>query len=156
MIVPMQYNKFGYQYLSKIAGYRNSFHPGVDLNFTIKSGNDDLGMRVNAAATGMVVFARNEGWGWGNLLVIYHPQLNCWTRYAHLKVINVKVGDTVVCGDQVGECGKSGTVSPHLHFEVIIKELLKWTNYPYYWGVAKTRLFFADPLAFINANASIS
>jgi len=105
MIYPMTYNRYGYGWLSPIRwkdGKPNSFHPGVDLNYTIKSGFDDLGKPVIACANGEVVYARNTGWGWGNLVVIWHPQLNVWSRYAHFKTVNVKVGDKIAMGDLVG------------------------------------------------------
>ena len=41
------------------------------------------------------------------------------TRYAHLNRIDVKVGDTLSAGQQLGQLGSTGrTTGAHLHFEV--------------------------------------
>lgn len=69
------------------------------------------------------------GWGWGNYIEIWHPQLNIITRYAHLKSPSpgLKVGDRVNQGEQIGIEDTTGTTygycpgpgGEHLHFEVL-------------------------------------
>lgn len=77
------------------------------------------GTRVNAAATGKVVFAGQLS-GFGNLVVIAHRD-GMETAYAHLSQINVEVGDRIGAGYKIGEVGATGLVTgPHLHFEVRI------------------------------------
>lgn len=43
------------------------------------------------------------------------------TYYAHMRSIDVKVGDKVYKGQKIAEIGMTGvTTGPHLHFEVRI------------------------------------
>ena len=49
---------------------------------------------------------------------IIHPS-GYETIYAHLSKINVKKGQTVRAGHELGQAGDSGiTTGPHLHYEV--------------------------------------
>lgn len=99
-------------------GYaRNRLHAGIDLG---GYGKDD----VFAASSGTVDFTCEIGGagGYGRMIDIKHP--NGWmTRYAHLKQVLVKKGDTVQGGQKIGIRGGSGARSDndypyHLHFEV--------------------------------------
>jgi murein DD-endopeptidase MepM/ murein hydrolase activator NlpD len=59
--------------------------------------------------------------GYGNVVVIFHAEDNLYTLYAHLTkgTINVRVGDKVIRGQQVGLGGRSGnSTGVHLHFEI--------------------------------------
>jgi murein DD-endopeptidase MepM/ murein hydrolase activator NlpD len=72
---------------------------------------------VRAAQGGRITVAGRSD-GYGNLVVIEHAG-GLTTRYAHLSVIRVAVGDAVTTGQVVGEVGITGaTAHPHLHFEV--------------------------------------
>jgi murein DD-endopeptidase MepM/ murein hydrolase activator NlpD len=87
-----------------------TMHAGLDLRAK-------TGTPVGAAAAGTVVRAEAAG-GYGNLVVIRHPD-GLETRYAHLSAIEVKKGDEVAVGQQVGQVGSTGqSTGPHLHFEV--------------------------------------
>lgn len=142
--------KTGYQWLQPLID-EPGFHPGEDLN-SGKDGFADLGLPVKPMAKGKVIY-KVYTTGWGNLLVIEHehPTLGkFWTRYAHFQKIYVKVNDTVDIDDTIGLLGKSGTRSPHLHWEVIIKELPYWTSYVYGWSEEKVKEYFASPYEFIK------
>lgn len=85
-------------------------HPGFDLAAP-------TGTQVNAAAGGTVVHAGPAG-TYGNLVTVRHDN-GFETRYAHLSEVDVKVGDTVQAGQDVGKVGTTGySTGPHLHFEV--------------------------------------
>jgi murein DD-endopeptidase MepM/ murein hydrolase activator NlpD len=89
----------------------NMFHPGVD--FPAPSGTP-----VHAAGRGQVVFAGWDSGGYGNLVVIEHPQ-GVRSMYAHLSRIGVSIGQGVVAGSYVGAVGATGLATgPHLHFEL--------------------------------------
>jgi flagellar protein FlgJ len=86
------------------------FHGGIDLAA-------GYGTQVPAAAAGTVVTAEDRG-GYGLTVVIRH-QDGFESRYAHLSSLEVKAGDRVAQGQQVGRVGSTGrSTGPHLHFEV--------------------------------------
>jgi murein DD-endopeptidase MepM/ murein hydrolase activator NlpD len=76
------------------------------------------GTPVIAADSGVVAYAGNELKGFGNLLLIRHP--NGWmSAYAHNETLLVKRGDTVKRGQVIAKSGATGNVtSPQLHFEL--------------------------------------
>ncbi len=85
-------------------------HKGVDYGAP-------TGTPVRAVGDGQVEFA---GWqnGYGNKVEIRHSNQRS-TVYAHLSRIDVRVGQRVDQGDQVGAVGMTGwATGPHLHFEV--------------------------------------
>ena len=100
---------------------------------------DDYGDTVVAAAAGKVTRVDNEGSvSYGRWIEIDHG--NGWrTRYAHLSVQSVKVGQSVSQGQKIGELGNTGgSTGPHLHFEeryngVAVKILFNG-SYALYWG----------------------
>jgi len=64
-----------------------------------------------------VVRAGSEG-AYGNAIHIKHPDGKT-TLYAHLSGINVKAGQKVKVGQQIGKSGNTGrSFGAHLHFEV--------------------------------------
>lgn len=98
-------------YISSKQGYRwGRLHKGIDIarpsNYTIK-----------AADNGVVVSAGRAG-GYGNKIVINHNN-GIRTVYAHLSSINVRPGQTVSKGANIGIMGSTGnSTGTHLHFEV--------------------------------------
>lgn len=81
----------------------------------------DRGTLIYAADGGVVTFAGESG-TYGLLVKITHEN-GVETRYAHLDRIDVKVGDRVYKGQQIGTMGITGRVTgPHLHFEVRIND----------------------------------
>lgn len=76
------------------------------------------GTAVKAAEAGVVAYAGNELKGYGNLVLIRHPN-GFVSAYAHNGELNVKRGDTVRRGQVIAKSGQSGNVSsPQLHFEL--------------------------------------
>ncbi|MDE6523485.1 MAG: peptidoglycan DD-metalloendopeptidase family protein [Muribaculaceae bacterium] len=94
-------------------GYRKRFgrmHKGVDIG--IKS-NDT----ICAAFEGKVRLTAYEGGGYGNYIIVRHPN-GLETVYGHLNKHLVKPGDVVRAGDPIGLGGSTGrSTGPHLHFE---------------------------------------
>jgi len=149
----------GLKYLDYYPAHK-VFHPGADLN--AGTGNQDLGNTVVAPIDGEVEYVsplgRSNG-GFGNFIILYHPQYGIWTRYAHLRNFNVKVGERVNENEKIAEVGSSGTTYAHLHFEVFNDkcfELQKahWRKFAYYPS-NKSRQWvqehYLDPLAFIDS-----
>jgi Peptidase family M23 len=106
----------------------------VDFNRT----NDD-GDPVAASAAGRVSRVDNEGdVSYGRWIEIDHG--GGWTtRYAHLSVQRVAVGDAVSPGQLIGNVGSTGgSTGPHLHFEerqdgTAVRVVLAGTQ-ALYWG----------------------
>lgn len=76
------------------------------------------GAAVQAADGGVVAYAGNELRGYGNLILVKHP--NGWiSAYAHCDLILVKRGEKVARGQVIARVGSTGNVSePQLHFEL--------------------------------------
>jgi murein DD-endopeptidase MepM/ murein hydrolase activator NlpD len=76
------------------------------------------GTPVKAAEEGVVAYAGNELKGYGNLVLIRHPN-GFVTAYAHASELLVKRGDSIKRGQVIARAGQTGTVtSPQLHFEI--------------------------------------
>ncbi|MDE7414268.1 MAG: peptidoglycan DD-metalloendopeptidase family protein [Muribaculaceae bacterium] len=94
-------------------GYRAKFgrmHKGVDL--ALKS-NDT----VYAAFDGKVRLTNYEAKGYGNYVILRHPN-GLETVYGHLNKHLVKPNQTVKAGQPIGLGGNTGrSTGPHLHFE---------------------------------------
>ena len=94
-----------------IQGFGNSGNDGI--NIAVPEGT-----QVKAAENGVVAYAGSELKGYGNLVLIRHPN-GFVTAYANNGSINVKRGDTVKRGQTIALSGQSGNVSsPQLHFEL--------------------------------------
>lgn len=90
-----------------------SRHEGIDFVA-------DPGTRVSASAGGVVIAAEYHP-EYGNLVEIEHGK-ELSSRYAHLARIDVKPGQIVRPGEQIGVSGNTGrSTGPHLHFEVRFK-----------------------------------
>jgi murein DD-endopeptidase MepM/ murein hydrolase activator NlpD len=83
------------------------------INLAVPMGTD-----IHAVEAGSVHYAADGLKGYGNLILIRHP--NGWSSaYAHADQILVKVGDQVKRGQVIGKVGKSGPVAqPQLRFEL--------------------------------------
>jgi murein DD-endopeptidase MepM/ murein hydrolase activator NlpD len=76
------------------------------------------GSAVRAAENGTVIYVGSGVEGYGNLILIRHPN-GYVSAYAHLKATSVSKGDNVSRGDSIGTVGMTGSVSrPQLHFEL--------------------------------------
>ncbi|MEJ0092549.1 MAG: peptidoglycan DD-metalloendopeptidase family protein [Methylocella sp.] len=87
-------------------------------------GNDGIniavpeGTSVKAAESGIVAYAGSELKGYGNLILIRHPN-GFVSAYANNGDIEVKRGETVKRGQTIAKSGQSGNVAtPQLHFEL--------------------------------------
>lgn len=76
------------------------------------------GSAVRAAENGTVIYVGSGVEGYGNLILIRHPN-GYVSAYAHLDSTSVSKGDNVSRGDSIGTVGMTGSVSrPQLHFEL--------------------------------------
>src|SRR6516164_5522547 len=73
---------------------------------------------IKAAEDGVVAYAGSELKGYGNLVLVRHPN-GYVTAYAHAKELLVKRGDPIKRGEVIAKSGQTGNVEvPELHFEV--------------------------------------
>ena len=76
------------------------------------------GSAVKAAENGTVIYVGSGVEGYGNLILIRHPN-GYVSAYAHLGAMSVSKGSNVNRGDTIGAVGKTGSVTkPQLHFEL--------------------------------------
>lgn len=97
-------------------------HPAVDIKIPINT-------PVYAIANGEVTKTQIQSSGFGNHIVIKHPNVpsyaneaikeTLYSSYSHLKSISVSEGSIVKKGDLIGYSGTSGlSTTPHLHFQI--------------------------------------
>lgn len=73
--------------------------------------------KLISCVDGIVTTAFNNIGGWGYHLYIWDKVQNIMVIYAHLKELNVKVGDKVKIGQLIGLSDNTGnSTGPHLHF----------------------------------------
>ncbi len=97
---------------------------GRIINGLKTGGNDGInialpeGTAVKAADGGVVAYAGSELKGYGNLVLIRHPN-GFVSAYANNGELSVKRGETVRRGQTIATSGQTGNVaSPQLHFEL--------------------------------------
>ncbi|MGW2204002.1 peptidoglycan DD-metalloendopeptidase family protein [Streptomyces sp. NPDC001774] len=102
--------KVGTKYRKQGSMWSLGYHTGLDLEAPV-------GTAIYAPADGKIVKAGSGG-AYGNETHIQHAN-GVITQYAHQSRFDVKVGDQVKRGDQIGAVGMTGNTSgPHLHWEV--------------------------------------
>lgn len=87
------------------------FHKGID--FTAPKGT-----AIQATGNGVVVSVNKVGKGYGKHVLIDHGY-GYKTLYAHMSSIEIKPGQKVKKGQQIGKVGNTGSsTGAHLHYEV--------------------------------------
>lgn len=100
------------------SGFKMRLHP-IHKTWRAHLGTDygaPVGTPVRVVGDGVVEFA---GWqnGFGNVIFVNHGRGHT-TVYAHLSRMNVKRGERVSQGQNIGAVGATGwATGPHLHFE---------------------------------------
>lgn len=137
----------------KAQNFGENMHLGEDWN-GVGGGNTDLGDPVYSIANGLVTFSRDVCCGWGNVIRVIHrlpdhPEFRyIESIYAHLHNINVKAGDLIKCGQQIGTIGNAdGRYSAHLHLEM--RSFINMSLGP---GYSDDLYGYLDPSAFIYQN----
>lgn len=134
-------------------GFQKNSHLGEDWN-GLGGGNTDKGDPVYATADGKVVSAEDAGPGWGNVLRIQHnvgtleePRI-IESLYAHLDRMDVREGNSVKRGQQIGTIGDAhGAYWAHLHFE------MRWKpDMPLGGGYSTDTTGFLVPTKYIKAH----
>ncbi|MGO9739962.1 MAG: peptidoglycan DD-metalloendopeptidase family protein [Roseiarcus sp.] len=94
-----------------IEGFKQGGNDGINISVP-------AGTSVRAAENGVVAYAGSGLKGYGNLVLIQHPN-GFVSAYANNGELDVKRGETVKRGQVIAKSGDSGNVtSPQLHFEL--------------------------------------
>lgn len=94
----------------KIYSIFTATHPGIDI--ALKKGDT-----IRSYYRGKVRFAAFHKNGYGNLVIIRHPN-GLETFYAHLSLILADTNQWLEAGSVIGLGGSTGrSYAPHLHFE---------------------------------------
>ena len=93
-----------------------SYSTKTKYSRSIKLGGK-AGAPVMAAAAGRVVYAGDGLIGFGNLIILSHPN-KYLSAYGHNQSLAVEVGDAVDGGTVIANMGSTGTDSVKLHFEI--------------------------------------
>ncbi len=87
------------------------FHKGIDFSAP-------RGTPIYATGGGKIYKIENKKSGYGKNIIIDHGY-GFKTRYAHMQRMDVKVGQVIERGDQIGTVGNTGSsTGPHVHYEV--------------------------------------
>jgi murein DD-endopeptidase MepM/ murein hydrolase activator NlpD len=98
---PSMYKQFGWK-----------GHNGIDFDCP-------TGTKLLSGVDGVVTTAYNNIGGWGYHIYIWDKVQKIMTIHAHLKSLNVKVGDKVKSGQLIGLSNNTGnSTGPHLHFGI--------------------------------------
>ncbi len=94
-----------------IQGFKAGGNDGIDISVP-------EGTSVRAAESGVVVYSGDGLKGYGNLVLIKHPN-GYVTAYANNAELDVKRGEQVKRGQVIAKSGDTGNVNaPQLHFEL--------------------------------------
>lgn len=141
-------------YRSRGLRFKSPRHLGEDWNGN-GGGDSDLGAPTYSVAHGLVTYAADAKGAWGKVVIVRHAfreptlgkMLCCQTLYSHLDRIDVKLGQIVKRGDQVGTIGTgNGRYPAHLHFELHFNIDVNCGQQ----GIPKTPRNYGDPTNFIS------
>lgn len=112
---PMQFSRVTSGFAMRLHPIHRTWraHLGVDYGAP-------TGTPVRSIGDGVVAFAGVQN-GFGNVVILRHNDSD-ETLYAHLSRINVRAGEKVAQGQNIGAVGSTGwATGPHLHFEFRVK-----------------------------------
>ncbi len=119
-------------------------HNGIDIEA-------DFAASIYAAYPGQCISADWKD-AYGNMIILYHPDLKVYTFYAHCSSMSVVAGAEVSGGDVIGQVGSTGQSSGnHLHFGICDSLLSGWPSITYYDPLS---YFTYDGTTITNPNAA--
>jgi peptidoglycan hydrolase-like protein with peptidoglycan-binding domain/muramidase (phage lysozyme) len=90
-------------------------------------GESNFGQRIPSPISGKVLFAGNEGDGYGNKVVVKNEKTGQVVLLGHLESLNVRRGETVAYGQTVGEQGSTGnSTGAHIHINADSSVIKRW------------------------------
>ncbi len=127
--------------ISSFGSRGRKFHGGIDLVESARGGDP-----VRASRDGVVEIISHRG-GYGRMVLLRHKDR--WlTRYAHLRKISVRSGQSIQRGETLGFVGESGRASgPHLHFEILTPSNKKVDPTPFLFPLRSANVVSPCPAA---------
>lgn len=156
----------GYGWLSGtdyVNGVPQTLHPGLDLN-SGQSCNDDEGAAIVAPLAGIVratLFWNGSSFGEGNHVWVEldDPCLPgpTWWHTDHLLLIGCSVGQRLIPGEPIGQCGRSGGWDcAHGHTELLVSAPAQgWYQWPYAWSRAQVEAAYWNPSSWWAAASAL-
>jgi murein DD-endopeptidase MepM/ murein hydrolase activator NlpD len=93
---------------------RRKLHKGIDIGAA-------EGSLIRSVNDGLVIYADNEVRGYGNLMMVLHPDGSV-AFYAHARRLYLFAGQEIERGQVLGEVGHTGIAhGDHLHFELRVR-----------------------------------
>lgn len=93
-----------------------------------RPGQSNFGQAVPSPLAGKVIFAGNENDGYGNKVVVKNERTGQITMVGHLQTVNVRRGQTVDYGQNLGGQGSTGTsTGAHVHINADRSVIRRWT-----------------------------
>ena len=87
----------------------------------------NFGQTLPSPLSGRVLFAGNENDGYGNKVVIRNDQTGQITMVGHMQSINVRRGQTVSYGQNLGSQGSTGrSTGAHIHINADPAVIRRW------------------------------
>lgn len=122
MIAPVRSDKLARR-VQSLSGYGRRLHP-ILKRMKMHTGIDftaPRGTPIQATGNGRIKKVVKKNSGYGYYVVIDHGY-GYESLYAHMHRIDVKVGEEVIRGQQIGTVGSTGrSTAPHCHYEVIFR-----------------------------------
>jgi peptidoglycan hydrolase-like protein with peptidoglycan-binding domain/muramidase (phage lysozyme) len=92
-----------------------------------RSGQSNFGQAVPSPLAGRVLFAGNENDGYGNKVVVQDERTGQIMMVGHLQSVNVRRGQTVAYGQNLGGQGSTGHSSgAHVHINADASVIRRW------------------------------
>ncbi len=142
----------GYVFMSAIP---EGYHPGIDINTA--AGDGDCGVSFKSVAKGCVTDSSPANWGSATVQHSYTSRT--WTsQYGHASSIAFSSGSAITKGATLGQVGKVGATSCHLHHEIREQDHPAPTNADYYSSLTQANVgdWYQNPFSFEDAHRSYS
>jgi len=100
------------------------WHAGMDLGHTSGTGASIFNVAPGTVSHVLTDDDRRRAFrGYGNGVIVHQPDSDTWILYAHMDRVDVREGQQVAAGQQLGTMGNSSNgkfagMGPHLHMEV--------------------------------------
>jgi peptidoglycan hydrolase-like protein with peptidoglycan-binding domain len=92
-----------------------------------RNGQSNVGQAVPSPLAGRVLFAGNENDGYGNKVVVQNERTGQIMMVGHLQTINVRRGQTVAYGQNLGGQGSTGhSTGAHIHINADAAVIRRW------------------------------